>query len=132
MPAIVAAAAIAAAGTVGSSVYAARSGARGARQAADAQTRAANYGADLEAKAAEQALVFAKEQEAARQREWQAAQDRNRAIYDTEQAREQGRYDDLQARLAPYRRFGRNAIGQMGRPIPGSPIPGSLGARIGA
>lgn len=90
---------------------------RSAKSATKAQVEAANNASAIEAKSAQDALDFAKEQEAARQREWQSAQDRNYGIY-------------LQQRkdLEPYRRLGAGAIGQMARPIPRS---GSLGQMIG-
>lgn len=117
-----------AAASAGASIYASKKNSSAANSAARYQTESANYAADLEAKSAERALAFAKEQEAARQKEWAETQARNKAIYDAEMARDQGRYDDLQSRLAPYRQFGAGSLGQLARPIPGV---GTLGARMG-
>jgi hypothetical protein len=103
-----------------------KSGDRAAQLQYSAAMRAAQLQADAEARQ----LAFLKETETARQREWQMTQDRNRAIYDSETAQEQGRYNDLQARMQPYRQFGGGAIGQLSRPIPRG-MPGSLGARMG-
>lgn len=128
MPAAVAVPLIVGAASAGASVYGAKKNSSANKAAAQYQTNSANYAADLEAKAAERALVFAREQEAQRAKEFAETQAKNRAIYDTEQAREQGRYDDLQTRMQPYRQFGVGAIGQLGRPIPRA---GSLGARLG-
>lgn len=101
-------------------IYGTRAANSANQRAAQAQADANRYAADLTAKGNEAQLAFLKEQEAARMREWQLTQDRNEALYNAETAREQGRYDDTQARLAPFRAFGVGAIGQLGRPIPGS------------
>lgn len=112
----------------GAAVYGSKKSSSAAKSAAQYQTSSANYAADLESKAADRALEFTKQTEAQRLKEWQITQDRNKAIYDQETAREQGRYNDLQARMQPYRNFGAGALGQLSQPIYGA---GSLGARIG-
>lgn len=87
----------------------------GARSAAGAADKAA----ELEAEAARQSLAFLKDQEAARQREFQSTQDRN-----------YGLYQDQQARLEPYRRAGAGSIGQLMQPIPrGNSIGSLMGGR---
>lgn len=130
MPAAVAVPLIVGAASAGATAYAANRSSSAAKRAAGIQGRNADYAADLEAKAAQDALTFAKEQEAARQREWQMAQDRNHQIYLGERAQEQQRYDTRRQDLAPYRQFGAKTLGQLARPIPGM-APGSLGSRIG-
>lgn len=80
--------------------------------------RATREAAQLNAEATQRALDFTKEQEAERKREWEATQQRNYELY-----------QEQQARLEPYRRFGRGSLAQLGQPIY---APGSLGARMGA
>jgi hypothetical protein len=133
MPAAIAIPAIATVGAAGAtaaaSIYGNRRQSRAAEAAARYSRDSANYAADLEAKAAQEALAHAKEVEAARQREFREVQDRNFGIYQQERALEQGRYDDLQARMAPYRRLGAGSVGQLMR-LPHA-LPGSLGSRMG-
>lgn len=127
IPAIVSAAG---AGTAaGASIYASKKNSKAAEAAAKYQRDQANYGADLEAKSAADALAFAKEQEAARHSEYLSTQDRNKQIYDAELARDDDRYNTRQANLAPYRAFGVGSIGQLMRPL-GS-APGSIGSMMG-
>lgn len=128
MPPLVAASIIGAVGTGAATAIGARSSSRSAQRAADYQTQQARYAADLEAKASADALAFAKEQEAQRQKEWMLTQDRNRAIYDAEVGRDDQRYQTRQNNLAPYRQFGAGSLGQLMRPIPGV---GSLADRMG-
>lgn len=115
-----------AAASAGSSIYAANKTASTAQASAATQAAAANRAAELEAQSSSSALDFTKQQEAERQAEWNATQARNFQIHQDDVAREQGRYDALQARLEPYRRFGAGAVSQMGQPIPGS-----MGALMG-
>lgn len=106
MPAAVAVPLITGAIGAGATVY-------GARAASGANRHAAT----LEATGARDALAFAREQEAARQREFRETQARNLALY-----------REGQARLDPYRRFGARSLEQIAQPIPGV---GTLGARMG-
>lgn len=115
---------VAAAGVSGLfSLFNGKSQSNAASRAAQQQSQATRYAADLEAKAAQDALAFAKEQEAARQREWEQAQARN---YDIWQQREN--------QLMPARRLGWGSIAQMAMPIPKSPTdkpnPGTVAALI--
>lgn len=104
----------------GSSAYAANRAGSSANRSARYQTDYANRAADLEAKAAAEALAFEKEREA-----------RRRAEFDSIQARNFEQYQLAQGRLAPYRALGRGAIGQLMKPIPGKTQPGSIGALMG-
>lgn len=115
--------------SAGASVYGAKKGSHAAEAAAKYQQQQANYAADLEAKSSAEALAFAKEQEAARHNEYLSTQDRNKAIYDAELARDDDRYNTRQNNLAPYRAFGVGSIGQLMRPL-GS-APGSIGSMMG-
>lgn len=115
MPAAVAVPIITAGAAAGGTVAAGYMQGRGARQAANVQTAAANRAAELEAQSAREALAFAKEQEDTRRREWQSTQDRNFQLW-------QGR----EAQLQPYRDFGAGSLAQLSRPRPGS-----LGDRVG-
>lgn len=114
--------------TAGAAAYGAHSNSSAANRSAAYQSQQAKYAADLEAKASADALQFAKEQEAQRQKEWMLTQDRNRAIYDAEVGRDDLRYQTRQNNLAPYRQFGAGSLGQLMRPIPGV---GSLADRMG-
>jgi hypothetical protein len=117
MPAIVAAAAISAAASASASAYGAHKTSGAARKSAELQAASANQAGALEAKAAEDALTFAKEQEAQRKLEFQQTQALNL-----------DQYRQSQARLEPYRRLGAGTIGQMAQPIPDwQARPGSLG-----
>jgi hypothetical protein len=109
----------------GAAVYGAKKNSKAAETAARYQTQQANYGADLEAKSAQAALDFAKQQEAQRHAEFQSTQDQNYQLWLAEQAKDDGRYNDRRARLDPYAQWGVGAIGQIMRPIPGS---GSIGS----
>lgn len=104
----------------GSAIYGAHKQSSAAKNAAQLQTDSANRAAELEANSASEALAFTREQEDTRRREWEDTQKRNFQIY-----------QDQQAELAPYRAFGRGAIGQLASPIPGAPPPGSIGDRVG-
>jgi hypothetical protein len=97
-------------------------------KAAQLQYDAAMRAAQLQATAQAQQLDFLKAQEAQRQKEFADTQTLNKGIYDQDVAREQGRYDDLQARMAPYRQFGVGALGQFQNPIYPN---GSIQARMG-
>ncbi len=99
---IMAGAGTAAGGTIGSILSS-----RGQTKAAKYQTDYANRAAELEAKSAQDALSFAREQEAERKKEWEATRDLNYGIW---RARE--------ANLRPFRSFGMGAIGQLAQPIP--------------
>lgn len=112
MPPIVIAAGIAA----GASVAGGYMQSRAANKATNAQVGAANSAAAAEAQSAREALDFAKAQEEQRKREFAETQQRNYDIYLTQ------RKD-----LAPYRRLGAGAIGQMAQPIPRV---GSLGQMV--
>jgi hypothetical protein len=111
------------------SAYGAKKSSKAAEAAAKYQANQANYAADLEARSSAEALAFAKEQEAARHNEYLTTQDRNKAMYDAELARDDDRYNTRQANLAPYRTFGVGTIGQLMRPL-GS-APGSIGSMMG-
>lgn len=113
-------------GAVGS-IYGSKKQSHAIEQAARYQQQSANYAADLEAKSTAAALEFAKQQEAQRAKENADIQARNKAIYDAEQAREQGRYDTRQGQLAPFRQFGYGSLGQLAQPIPRV---GSLGSMV--
>lgn len=93
---------------------------RSANKSAKYQVGAANRAGDLEAQAAREALAFEKEREAAR-----------KAEFDQIQARNFEQYQQAQQRMEPYRALGRGAIGQLMKPIPGKPQPGSMGALMG-
>lgn len=115
-----------------SGIYANRSQLSASERAAEAQREAARAAAALEAKAAADQLTFLREQEARRQMEWEKTQALNREQYErallAEKARydaaaaleqqklgiDQKRYDELQARLAPYREMGQNAFNKIG------------------
>jgi ribonuclease HI len=112
----------------GASVYGSKKSSRAAKTAAQYQSNQANYAADLEAKAAAASLEFAKQQEAQRAKEFADTQARNKAIYDAEVTRDQGRYDQRQSGLAPFRQFGYGSLSQMAQPIPRT---GSLGSMMG-
>lgn len=129
MPAAIAIPLITSAASAGATIYGASRASGAAKRSAQYGMQQANYAANLEAQAADKALAFAKEQEAARQQEFKATQDRNYQLWQADQAREQGRYDDLQSRMQPYRRLGAGAVGQMMH-LPVS-LPGTLGARMG-
>lgn len=126
MPAAIAVPLIVGAASAGASVYASKKNASTGERAARYQTDAANHAADLESIASQQQLDFVKQQEAQRQKEWQATQDRNYSIYQDETRRDDDRYNAQVARREPFRQFGVGAIAQLGQPIPGS-----LGAMIG-
>lgn len=128
MPPIVAASIIGAVGTGATAAITSRSSSRAAKSAAQYQSNQANYAADLEAKSAAAALEFAKQQELTRAKEFADTQARNKAIYDAETARDQGRYDERRSGLAPFRQFGYGSLGQLARPIPRV---GSLGSMMG-
>lgn len=102
------------------SIFGGKQQSRSVSNAAQQQTQANNYAADLEAQSAQDALAFAREQEEQRKREWEMAQERNWQVY-------------LQQRedLAPYRQLGAGSIAQMARPIYSKPKPGSIGALAG-
>lgn len=100
-------AAIAGAATAGASIYGANKSASSSDRATRASVDAANRAAELEAKSAQDALDFAKTQEATRKAEWEATQQRNFEQYLAQQAR-----------LAPWRRLGVGSIGQLAQPIP--------------
>lgn len=130
MPAAIAIPAIIGAATAGASVYSARSGNKASTAAARLQTQQANYAADLEAKAAAEALEFTKAQEATRRAEFNQAQARNYDLYQRAEARDEARYAQDQANKKPFREFSLGAMGQMGQPIykPGQRRPGTLGS----
>ena len=108
------------------------------------QAAAAERAAQIQAKAEADALAFQREQEAARQREWQQTQDYNAQQYAQEfgyqQQQDALRQQNLQdqiARRAPFRQLGLNAMGQLLQPVTqrvpaGSlPTPGTAGALLG-
>ena len=113
-------------GGIGSiaNVYGGKQAQKAQRYATDAAVAAQNRAADLEAKSAQDALAFAREQETARQKEWQSTQDRNYALW-LQQRRD----------LSPYRRLGTGAIGQLAMPIPRTPTdrpdPNTLAGLVG-
>lgn len=114
MPAAIAIPLLAAAASTGTAAYVAHEQSSAAEKSARLQTDAANRAGELEAAGASDALSFAKQQEAARQKEWQAAQDLNYTIW----ARRQ-------RNLQPFVNFGTGALTQLGQPIPRyTPQPG--------
>ena len=109
--------AIAGGAAAGATVYGAHKSSSAQQRAAELGSASANQAGALEAKAAEDALTFAKEQEAQRKLEFQQTQALNL-----------DQYRQSQARLEPYRRLGAGTIGQMAQPIPDwQARPGSLG-----
>jgi hypothetical protein len=112
----------------GASIYGAHKTGKAQTDAARYQQAQANYAADLEAKAAAEALAFAKEQEAARHAEWKTTQDRNYAIYVDDRTEDRRRYDDQVARREPFRKFAVGAQRQLSRPIYQA---GTIGSLIG-
>jgi hypothetical protein len=114
--------------SAGATVYGAKKSSAAAKASAKYQTDTANYAADLEAKSSADALAFAREQEAQRHKEFAATQDRNYALWLSDQDREQQRYDTRRADLAPYRALGAGSIGQLAKPIY---APGTLGNLVG-
>lgn len=119
--------AVAGGSAAAASAYGAKKSSSAARAAAQYQANQANYAADLEAKSSAAALEFAKQQEAQRAKEFADTQARNKAIYDAETARDQGRYDERRSGLAPFRQFGYGSLGQLAQPIPRV---GSLGSMV--
>lgn len=101
----------------GTSLAGAAINAHTANQAGQQQADASKYAADLQAKAAADALDFTKAQEATRAAEFASTQSRNYDIYKAKQAL-----------LAPYVNAGQGAIGQLAQPIPGV---GTIGQLVG-
>lgn len=100
-----------AAGSTIASIYGAKKSSSSANRAAQLQTQQNNYAADLEAKAAADALKFARESEATRRSEFDRTQTRNREMYDMDTARRE-----------PFRQFSLGALAGLGKPLypPGS------------
>lgn len=83
MGALAVAAVPAAISAVGS-LFGGKSQSKATTQASNASIAAAQRAAELQAQSAAEALAFSREQEAARQREWQTTQDTNYNIWKTE------------------------------------------------
>lgn len=105
--------AVGAAVSAAASAYAAHRSSKANTYATQMGTEAANRAADLEAKSAEEALAFAKEQEATRRREFEQTQQQNYGMW-------------LKQRedLSPYRRLGAGSVLQLAQPIPRRPVTG--------
>jgi len=136
MPAAIAVPAIFAAGSTIAGIFGTRSNNKAVSNAARVQQQQNNYAAELEAKATEEALKFARESEATRRSEFDRTQGMNRDLYDRadalareQQAWERERYNQEVARKEPFRKFGLGAIAGLGKPIyaPGT-APGTLGS----
>lgn len=112
MPAAIAVPAIATA--IAGGVTAA-AGIVGSHKAATANRRAG----EIQARSNTEAIAFAREQEAARQREWQAEQ----ARLAQQEARARADWEAQEARKAPARQLSRGALIQMSRMIGMDPPP---------
>lgn len=132
MPAAVAIPAIATAVAGGSaaaaSIYGSRKASKASEAAARYQTQQANYAADLEAKAAAEALKFARETEDTRRREFQQTQERNYGLHLADLAREDRLIAERRARNDPFRNFSLGALGGLQKPLyaPGTRPQGGL------
>lgn len=91
---------------------------RSQSKANKAQMSSSQYAADLEAKAAADALAFAKLQEEARQREFRDTTAKNLELADRDFNLGVSRYNEQQQRLRPFQQLGTASVAQLGRPMP--------------
>jgi hypothetical protein len=117
------------------SAYSSKSSNSSADKAAQLQYNASQQAAALQAKAATDSLLWAKQQDALNRTEWQKTQDQNAAQWQSEYDYTKSLEAARQARLAPYQGLGIGALGQMNQAVPGVGVmptkPGSVASLMG-